>query len=199
LSFIDADDLHPPANVEKMSRGEPLTDADRGPWLERVREVAAAAAHITADSAPSADGDEERAAEHPPHDDSCPSPHPLPGHPRTLPPAPDIIAHPSDAETGGGCVVACSALKRAYREVLRSGPLRAVFVHPHGAREVLLSRMSARKGHFMKADMLDSQLATLEDPLGEEGVVRVPVEAEMGEQVEVVLEGLEGMDVAQRA
>ena len=35
--FIDADDLHPPANVEKMARNEPLTDADREPWLPPVR------------------------------------------------------------------------------------------------------------------------------------------------------------------
>jgi gluconokinase len=37
--FVDADDLHPPANVEKMGRGEPLTDADREPWLAAVRDV----------------------------------------------------------------------------------------------------------------------------------------------------------------
>lgn len=36
--FLDGDDLHPPANVAKMRRGEPLTDADRAPWLERLRE-----------------------------------------------------------------------------------------------------------------------------------------------------------------
>lgn len=37
-SFVDADDLHPRANVDKMRRGEPLTDEDRAPWLERVHE-----------------------------------------------------------------------------------------------------------------------------------------------------------------
>jgi gluconokinase len=37
LEFLDADDYHPPANVEKMRRGEPLTDADRAPWLEALR------------------------------------------------------------------------------------------------------------------------------------------------------------------
>lgn len=37
--FIDADDLHPPANIEKMSRNEPLTDADREPWLIAVRQT----------------------------------------------------------------------------------------------------------------------------------------------------------------
>jgi len=36
-AFFDADDFHPPANVEKMRRGEPLTDADRGPWLDALR------------------------------------------------------------------------------------------------------------------------------------------------------------------
>jgi gluconokinase len=38
-SYIDGDDLHPPANVAKMARGEPLTDADRAPWLARVAET----------------------------------------------------------------------------------------------------------------------------------------------------------------
>ena len=38
-SFADADDLHSPASIDKMSRGVPLDDADRGPWLERVREL----------------------------------------------------------------------------------------------------------------------------------------------------------------
>lgn len=37
--FHDADDFHPPANVEKMRRGEPLTDADRSPWLDALREL----------------------------------------------------------------------------------------------------------------------------------------------------------------
>lgn len=42
-NFIDADALHPPENIAKMSRGEPLTDADRGPWLDRVGASLAAA------------------------------------------------------------------------------------------------------------------------------------------------------------
>ena len=68
-----------------------------------------------------------------------------------------------------GAVAACSALKRSYRDVLRYtvGPgLR--FVHLTGPRAVLEGRMCARRGHFMPATMLDSQLATLEPPQRED-------------------------------
>ncbi|KAF8271101.1 P-loop containing nucleoside triphosphate hydrolase protein [Lactarius quietus] len=167
--FIDADDLHPQTNIDKMSKGEPLSDADRAPWLVNVRRTALKAAE------------------------------------------------------GGwaGAVVACSALKHRYREVLRgkladldlsthpvsgfdcdtghgfarpiekqdvrrASPLpatwRTFFVHPFGPREVLLERMMTRKSHFMGAHMLTSQLAALEDPSGTgEGDV---VEIGLGESVE---------------
>ena len=61
-------------------------------------------------------------------------------------------------------VVPCSALKRTYRDLLReAGPVH--FVHLTGTRELLTERIQGRAGHFMKPEMLDSQLATLE-PLG---------------------------------
>ena len=68
-----------------------------------------------------------------------------------------------------GAVATCSALKRSYRDVLRYtvGPdLR--FVHLVGPRELLLERMGARRGHFMPAAMLDSQIETLEPPQRED-------------------------------
>lgn len=69
----------------------------------------------------------------------------------------------------GGAVVACSALKRAYRErILKSAP-DAVFIHLSGDRELLMQRLGNRKNHFMPASLLDSQLATLE-PLQEDEV-----------------------------
>jgi len=63
-----------------------------------------------------------------------------------------------------GAVVTCSALKKAYREVIVVDPERVKFVHLDGSRELLWERISGREGHFMKPAMLDSQLATLEIP-----------------------------------
>ena len=79
-------------------------------------------------------------------------------------------------ETSGGSftgtVIACSALKRVYRERILAGAPNTYFVHLDGSREVLEQRLGARSGHFMPASLLDSQLATLE-PLGsdEPGIV----------------------------
>jgi len=62
----------------------------------------------------------------------------------------------------GRIIVACSALKRAYRDKIRSSAPDTVFVYLHGTREVLAERLGARKGHFFPAALLDSQLAILE-------------------------------------
>lgn len=64
---------------------------------------------------------------------------------------------------GRNAVVTCSALRQRYRDVIL-GDSRERLVYLKGSREVLWSRISARKGHFMKPDMLDGQLATLEEP-----------------------------------
>ena len=64
-------------------------------------------------------------------------------------------------------VVTCSALKRHYRDILREAQGRVLFVHLDPPHDVNLARMMARKGHYMKADMLASQEAILE-PLGED-------------------------------
>ena len=68
-------------------------------------------------------------------------------------------------------------------------------MHPHGEYDVLLSRMSARKDHFMNANMLNSQLETLEDPEGEIDAVRVPVAAGIDEQVRLAIESLQRLGV----
>lgn len=69
----------------------------------------------------------------------------------------------------GGAVVACSALKRSYRErILQSAP-NTVFIHLHGDRDLLMERLGNRKNHFMPPSLLDSQLATLES-LGDDEV-----------------------------
>ncbi|WP_431245234.1 gluconokinase [Leifsonia xyli] len=68
-----------------------------------------------------------------------------------------------------GTVVACSALKRAYRDLIRAEAPDAVFAELDGSRELLAGRMAARPGHFMPVSLLDSQLATLE-PLQQDEV-----------------------------
>ncbi len=109
-SFLDADDFHPPANVAKMASGIPLTDEDRWPWLDRLRDELAAV---------------NRRGEH--------------------------------------AVLACSALKRAYRARLAAaGDVR--FVYLKGDRETIAGRLGSREGHYMPASLLDSQLAALEEP-----------------------------------
>ncbi|KAI9511998.1 P-loop containing nucleoside triphosphate hydrolase protein [Russula earlei] len=166
LPFIDADDKHSEANKDKMRRGESLTDADRGPWLVSVRRAAV-----------------------------------------------EAIAGTTQGPMGpiSGVVVACSALKASYRDVLRGKertdleeervdrvlppqrrPPRTVFVHPIGPQSVLWERMTNRKGHFMKANMLRSQLDALESPTktGEEGIVEIELEASEEEQVRAALKGL---------
>lgn len=73
---------------------------------------------------------------------------------------------------GATLVIGCSALKRSYRDLIRSTAAPAVFVHLHGSRMVLDGRMQARPGHFMPASLLDSQLATLQ-PLESDEAGRV--------------------------
>lgn len=65
-------------------------------------------------------------------------------------------------EVGRTVVVACSALKRSYRDLLRASAADAVFVQLDGSREVLAARLAPRKHEYMPAKLLDSQLATLE-------------------------------------
>ncbi|HSJ01905.1 MAG: gluconokinase [Verrucomicrobium sp.] len=67
---------------------------------------------------------------------------------------------------GRDYVLACSALKAVYRDLLRGGDSREAleFVYLKGSKEVIGERLNARKGHFMPPSLLDSQFATLEEP-----------------------------------
>lgn len=76
------------------------------------------------------------------------------------------------AAEGRSTVIACSALRRVYRDLLAEGPPSLDFVHLDGPADVIRARLASREGHYMPASLLDSQLATLE-PLqaDERGVV----------------------------
>ncbi|POO57123.1 gluconokinase [Agrobacterium rosae] len=90
-----------------------------------------------------------------------------------------------------GIVVSCSALKKTYRDRLRDacgGPL--AFVYLEGSEALLTERMGARTGHFMPLSLLQTQLATLEVPTGEPGVVTVSIDATPEEITENALKGL---------
>ena len=71
-------------------------------------------------------------------------------------------------ESGDGVVVTCSALKRSYRDVLRAAAPEVQFVYLVGSRALIGERVAERRGHFMPASLLDSQLATLEEPDSDE-------------------------------
>jgi gluconokinase len=107
LVFADGDAFHPAANVAKMTRGTPLDDADRAPWLAAIAEW--------------------------------------------------LRAH----REGGG-VVACSALRRRYRDVLRTGAPDAVFLHLDGPAGEVAARVAGRPEHYMPASLVESQIRTLE-------------------------------------
>jgi gluconokinase len=132
--FLDADDLHPAANVLKMATGVPLTDEDRWPWLERLHEELKAA-----------------------------------------------------LERSEPLVVACSALKKAYRRYLEVDAARTRWVFLHAPREVLAERLHNRPGHFMPPSLLGSQLDTLEPP---EGALPVDVTPPVEVVVARIREGL---------
>lgn len=79
------------------------------------------------------------------------------------------------ARDGRGLVVACSALKRAYRDRLRAAAPDLRVVHLRGERALIAARLAARRGHFIPAALLDSQLATLEEPAPDEAAWPVDV------------------------
>lgn len=90
----------------------------------------------------------------------------------------------------GGAVVACSALKKVYRDKIRETAPNTVFVHLTGSRELLSERLGNRKNHFMPASLLDSQLATLEPLEADEIGLTVNVGGDELEILNAVLEQL---------
>jgi carbohydrate kinase (thermoresistant glucokinase family) len=78
---------------------------------------------------------------------------------------------------GTGAVVSCSALKRAYRDRLRGIAPDLRFVYLHGPRELLAARLASRRGHYMPASLLDSQIDTLEAPTADEAAIALDIGA----------------------
>jgi beta-N-acetylhexosaminidase len=97
------------------------------------------------------------------------------------------------AASDAGLVIACSALKRSYRDIIRSGDSSVVFVHLHGTRELLGSRMAARPEHFMPLSLLDSQLETLEELQPDEASVVVDIATPVKQIVDDTVAALDGL------
>lgn len=86
-----------------------------------------------------------------------------------------LAAHPQ------GVVLTCSALKRAYREQLRHAAPGLRFVFLEIGRDAAHQRVASRGSHFFSADLVASQFATLESPVGEPGVLRVDATEPLGD------------------
>jgi gluconokinase len=128
--FIEADNFHSPANIKKMRGGLPLTDKDRWPWLESLRQQ---------------------------------------------------IEQSLDA--GENAALACSALKRGYRDRLRvSDEVKFVFLRSDYAQ--VEKQLRSRRRHFMNPDLLQSQFDDLEEPQADEKVLTL----ELGQTPEQIVE-----------
>ena len=91
---------------------------------------------------------------------------------------------------GEHAVVACSALKRAYRDILVHGRNDVRFVFLEGSQEKISARLAARKGHFMPPGLLTSQFLTLEPPRADERPITVSIEGSVEAIVEEIVNQL---------
>jgi carbohydrate kinase (thermoresistant glucokinase family) len=98
----------------------------------------------------------------------------------------DAVGGALAAASASGLVMACSALKRSYRDAIRAKAPDARFVHLDGTPDLLRARIGARTGHFMPAKMLDSQLATLEPLAPDEPGMTISIEQTPVEIVEEI-------------
>ena len=94
-------------------------------------------------------------------------------------------------EEGGGAVLACSALKESYRQLLETGSNQVQWVYLSGNFEQIKQRMEARQGHYMKAEMLRSQFEALEAPAYG---IHVDISLKPEEMIKVVSTRLEESD-----
>lgn len=178
LPFIEGDDLHPKHNVDKMSRGEPLTDVDREPWLKLIRKRCEEECNRMEEDGKG--GEIESAGGSGRLKGVVVSCSALKRSYRDTLRGKD---HPSDASHPEAPLKISAPPPHA---------IQTSFIFLDGPKELLEERMSSRHGHFMKRAMLESQLDTLEDPskTGEEGVIKVDIRLETEKQVEESLRGL---------
>lgn len=90
-----------------------------------------------------------------------------------------------------GVVIACSALKRSYRDLLRRAAPDVRFVHLHGSPALLAQRLATRQGHYMPASLLQSQLDTLQMPEPDEHAIRLDIAAHPAQLVAQARDALE--------
>ncbi len=91
---------------------------------------------------------------------------------------------------GASGIVACSALKRSYRDLLLANRKEARLVYLHASRPLIEARMAARRGHYMPSSLVASQFAALEEPTAEERPIVVEVDAAPEVVAEAVLAAL---------
>ena len=92
---------------------------------------------------------------------------------------------------GEHVVIACSALKRVYRDILRHGRQDIRFVFLNGTQQLVASRLASRKGHFMPPDLLASQFSTLEPPGADEHPITISIAAPVDAIVDTIVRQLE--------
>ncbi len=110
-----------------------------------------------------------------------------------------IAAHIGAARVAGQpVVVACSALRRAYRDRLRAGHHDLLFLHLAGAPDVIAARQAARQGHFMPPSLMASQFATLEDTAEEADAITLSVTASPNAVVAAAVQAIRARDGAAR-
>lgn len=98
------------------------------------------------------------------------------------------------AQAGHGRVVACSALRRIYRDRIRQYAPQVRFVFLDGSADTLRQRMALRVGHYMPAELLASQLDTLERPAADEtDVIRLDIEASVDTLIQQAIVGLQAL------
>lgn len=135
--FKDGDEFHSAANIDKMHKGIPLTDADRAPWLDAIADWI----------------DETRRA-------------------------------------GGHGVIACSALKHRYRDVLIGDRADVRLVYLKGDETLIARRIASRHKHFMPSQLLHSQFETLDEPGRDENPITISIEPPPSEIVTRIVAAL---------
>ncbi|MCW1951981.1 MAG: gluconokinase [Octadecabacter sp.] len=131
--FVDADDLHPQANIDHMKSGQPLTDEMRWPWLDVC-------------------GNEMKRMDR--------------------------------------VVLACSALKRSYRDRLRDCVPDLQIVYPELTQEIVAARLALRQDHFMPTSLLASQFDTLEPPTSDENPILLDGTLDLAASIDAATQAL---------